>query len=745
MLESTETFGRQIRTIKHNQLFLVDDPRGNIPHGNTSGFGLYQMDTRFLSCLEILLNQTQPVTLLSSTETGHLSTIVFTNGPLSAETESGETVRVHPEMIQLRRETLVFHHMYDRYSLTNYDPRTLRIRLTLALAVDFRDMFEIRDIVPPPEDASEIQPYIESSTVVFSHRDRSNRRLETRVQIKGATPRCTTEDGLAQIHFEWLMPPRSEQSCELELIPRVDDGRRTTETEPAIRTYANRERSDFQEALDRLNHQARQWHHQTTSFRSDDDDFDEMMDRNGKDIHMLTTQTAEGRFIAAGIPWFVALFGRDSIITSLFCLSLNPDIAKETLQILAHYQGRQHDPRRDEEPGKILHELRVGELARTGRIPHTPYYGSVDATALWIILLYEYFRWTDDYDTLQQLWPHALAAIEWCQQNISSSANGYCSYGHRPEGGILQQGWKDSDDSVMDANGTPGQPPIALCEVQGYVYQARHHLAALAGRMQDEALQQGLLDENREFRRRFNRDFWLAEHDFCALALDGQGRPLDVISSNPGHCLSSGIFSTEHAQKVARRLLQRDMFTQWGIRTLSRAAVAYNPMSYHNGSVWPHDSAIVARGFAKLGYADHVEKVFTGLFQASRHMFYKRLPELFCGFDRGEGHEADPPVRYPVACIPQAWAAAAPYSLVESMLNFSPNAAEKTLTIRSPTLPPWLNVLNIDNLRVGDARVDLQFRRSRRTVTVDVKELSGDLNVIVEIAGSRTRSGHAEE
>lgn len=737
MAESTETFGRHIRTIKHNQLFLVDDLRGNIPRGNTSGFGLYHMDTRFLSCLETTLNGTQLAPLLSSTEMGHLSTIVFTNGPLKAEADSGEMVDVPHEMLELKRETVLFDHLYDRFSLANYSPATLKIQWTLAVAADFRDMFEIRGIVPPPAEEQDHRPTIDGSEILFSHRDRSDRLLQTRIRIKGGDPRIGECDGITQIRFEWLMPPRKVHSCELQVIPAVVEAD-AVDQPPANASFTQSlKTSGFEEASVRLNHRAREWHDHTTRFISDNDDFNEMMARNGKDIHMLTTQTPMGRYPVAGIPWFVALFGRDSLITALYCLPLNPDISRDVLSILAQYQGKENNSERDEEPGKILHELRVGELARVGAIPHTPYYGSVDATSLWIILLYEYYRWTDDRETLERLWPHALAAMEWCEQNISKSPNGYCFYAHRPERGILQQGWKDSDDGVVDEDGKTGRPPIALCEVQGYVYQARQNLAHLAEVMGDESRKQRLLQENQEFRRRFNRDFWMADQEFCALALDGQGRPFRVISSNPGHCLYSGILSDEHAHKVARRLLAPDMFSDWGIRTLSREMAAYNPMSYHNGSVWPHDNAMIARGFARMGQAALVEQVFSGLFHASRHMFYKRLPELFCGFGRSEGREADPPVRYPVACIPQAWAAASMYSLVQSMLNFTPNAAQNTLSIRSPKLPSWLDVLHVNNLRVGQAQVDLEFRRSRRTVTVDVKEISGDLNIQVEIANHR--------
>lgn len=741
MPESTETFGKHTRTIKYNQLFLVDNTHGEIPLHNTSGLGFYRMDTRFLSCLEIRLNDTPPVPLLSSTETGHSSAIVYTNGPLCAENELNDVDQLPPEKIQLKRESLLFDQLYERFTLANYSARTLKITLTLTLAVDFRDMFEIRGIVPVQDEDATVQPTVEQGELVFARRDRSDHLLQTRLRIKGANPVFQIGDETTVVQLSWFVAPGKPQSFELELLSLID--RELAPPESSIPSSepnppeTELHQTNFHESMLRLNHRAIEWNHRTTRFLSDNEDFNEMMARSSKDIRMLMTQTPEGRYMAAGIPWYVALFGRDSIITSLFCLPLDPDLAKGTLKILAKHQGRAHCPERDEEPGKILHELRVGELARIGEIPHTPYYGSVDATPLWIILLYEYFRWTDDRETLDELWPTALAAMGWCDRNIDESPNGYCYYGHQAARGILQQGWKDSDDGVVTPSGEIARPPIALSEVQGYVYQARRHLGQIAELRGEAEFAQQLQAKNEEFRDRFNRDFWISDLEYCALGLDRNGEPLHVIASNPGHCIGSGILTDDHARKVARRIIEDDMFSGWGIRTLSGNEVAFNPMSYHNGSIWPHDNAIIARGFARIGETALVEKTFSGLFNSARHMFYKRLPELFCGFERSEGREADPPVRYPVACIPQAWAAASMYSLIQSMLNFTPNAAEKTLSIRSPKLPSWLDVLHVNNLRVGEARIDLAFRRSQRTVTVDVKDLTGELDVLVEITAPR--------
>lgn len=739
MADFIESFGRKIRTIKHNDLFLVDDVYGNIPAVNQNGFGLYLGDTRMLSCFEISLNGTTPAPLLSSTETGYLSSLVYTNGPLVTTNERGSEVQIAPETVQLRRETIVFDHLYDRFLIENFGRQAVHLELQIVIDADFFDMFEIRGIVARAVD--ERMPKIarpDCKSVTYQMTDRSQRLLETRIIVDGDDV-CIRDDGTKHVlHMRWLAEPREPKRLELRVAPSIsaegvslqsddDSSRRDT-----TRTNIN-ESEGFDEVLLRQSHRTRQWQDRTTRFSSDNEDFNEMMRRNARDIQMLLTQTDEGRYVAAGIPWFVALFGRDSLITSLFCLPFNPEIARETLLLLARYQADETDASRDAQPGKILHELRTGSLARLNAIPHTPYYGSVDSTPLWLILLKQYCDWTGDLDTIRRLWPNAIRALQWMERNILASQNGYCIYGDHPPLGIVQQGWKDSNESVMYSDGRQVEPPVALCEVQSYVYQARESVLQLGRLLDDPQLPAELAERNEELKTRFNRDFWLSDEGYCALALDGDLHPCAVISSNAGHCLESGLLTTDHAHLVAERLMEKDLFNGWGIRTLSCHAEAYNPMSYHNGSVWPHDNAMIARGLSKFGYAEEVEQIFSGLFHASRHMAYRRLPELFCGFDRSQIRDGDPPVRYPVACIPQAWAAASAFSLLQSMLNMSASAIDNRLTIREARLPSGINNLRVDNLRVGKAVVDLEFRRTHRSVTVDVSDLRGDLAVQIEL------------
>jgi len=730
-IKQSEDFVSRNRTIKHNHLYLVDDGQGNVPYQNGSGMGLYHLDTRFLSCFEIKLQNTDPIPLLSSTDLGYMSTIVFTNGELEAFTEDGTPLQLPAETIQLKRETVLYGLQFERYWLINYYPKPIQINLAFTFDADFKDMFEIRSIVPPCEDKQRppmVDDTSEKPILIFTHKDRSGRHLQTGIRFLDLQPEITVVGNPTTVVYSMLLQPREPVTFNYEIQTIVNDKMMNSgNIEASV--------SGMDEALSLLNFRTKRFHGDMTTFYSDNDDFNEMMSRNQKDMNMLMTHTDEGSYVAAGIPWYVALFGRDSLITSRFAMILNPSIGRESLKILAKHQGVKHDPLREEEPGKILHELRVGELARLKQIPHTPYYGSVDATPLFIITLYDYFKWTNDCDTLIELWPNAIKAMEWIDTNLQLHKLGYSTYGLKCENGILQQGWKDSHDSVMNAAGIVGVPPIALSEVQAYVYMAKQRLAELSNIMDDRALRQRLRLEAQEFRRRFNEDFWVESLDYCALGMDTEGDLFDVVATNPGHGLEGGIFYQDKAEKVVERLMAPDMFSGWGIRTLSADATAYNPMSYHNGTIWPHDNALVARGFAEMNRPDLVAQVFTGLFESARHMHYRRLPELFCGFRKEEGKEGDPPVRYAVACSPQAWAAAAMYSLIQSMLNIIPDAPNKTLRIKSPMLPPFLNRLQVNNLHVGQASVDLDFRRADSTdlVTVDVRNRQGELEIIITL------------
>jgi glycogen debranching enzyme len=397
------------------------------------------------------------------------------------------------------------------------------------------------------------------------------------------------------------------------------------------------------------------------------------------------------------------------------------------LCILAKYQGKVDDDWREEEPGKILHEIRYGEMARCQEIPHTPYYGTVDATPLWLMLYAEYYTWTQDWDLLEQLWENALAAMDWIDRNLQ--ATGYLAYQRRSQRGLVNQGWKDSDDCIVDRNGHLATDPIALCEVQAYVYAAKIRLSELAKLKGHTDLAEKWQAEARELKMRFNRDFWLKDRGFCALALDGEGKPVDSITSNPGHCLQLGIFDPEKASSVAERLQAPDMFNGWGIRTLSSLSPAYNPMGYHVGSVWHHDNSLITMGLRSLGLVDPALEIAQGLLDMTLEQPYQRPPELFCGYARSPGGRA---VRYPVACSPQAWASGTIFQLLQMMGNLVPNAKENYLRIVEPKLPKSICHLAIENLKIGQTVLSLEFDRAADTTACRVTKKRGNLKVTIE-------------
>ena len=437
---------------------------------------------------------------------------------------------------------------------------------------------------------------------------------------------------------------------------------------------------------------------------------------------------ADGFVPYAGIPWYVAPFGRDALITALQLLPFEPEIARGTLRYLARLQGTVDDAFTDQEPGKILHEYRRGEMATCREIPFIPYYGSVDATPLFVMLASAYLKWTDDVDFAREMWPAVERALAWMWAMGEAQGRGFLAYARRSPVGLPNQGWKDSHDSVMYADGRLAEPPIALAEVQGYQYAALLGAAAMAEALGRDAEVPALRARARRLQERFEADFWLPDEAFYALALDRDGAPCRVISSNPGHLLWTRIVSDSRAQIVARRLLQDDMFTGWGLRTLSSRERAYNPMSYHNGSVWPHDTALAAVGMREYGMNAQFLTLATGLFEAVLQFDDMRMPELFCGFPRVAGYA---PTRYPVACSPQAWASGVVFQLIGAMLGLRPEAADNQITLARPTLPGWLTWIEIRGLRVSKSRLGMRVLQGSDGAAVELLARDGDAELVV--------------
>jgi glycogen debranching enzyme len=482
----------------------------------------------------------------------------------------------------------------------------------------------------------------------------------------------------------------------------------------------------FHAASAEVQRERAQWEDQFARLSSSNENFNAWLSHSLHDLAVLQTASENGAYVYAGIPWFATIFGRDGLITALETLTFAPGVAAGVLRTLARLQGQHVSAERDEEPGKIIHEVRYGEMAATGEIPFGRYYGSIDATPLFLLLLVEYADRTGDLPLIEELWPAAMAAMLWI--DTATDEEGYLSYARRSASGLINQGWKDSHDAVAHEDGTLAQAPIALAEVQSYVYAAKIGMARLARRLErfvEAATWEG---QAARLREHFNRDFWMPEEGTFGLALDGDRRLCRVVSSNAGHCLFGAIADHDKAQATMSRLTQEDMWCGWGIRTLSARVRRYNPMSYHNGSVWPHDNALIAAGCARYGTAHYAAQILTALFDASQTLEGYRMPELFCGFPR-QLHQH--PVPYPVACKPQAWAAASVFLLLQAMLNVTIDAWDRRVTVNRAHLPPWLQRVEIRGLSVGAARLDLSVSRGRYSAAVEVLEKHGDVEVIV--------------
>ncbi len=694
--------------MKDAGIFLCARPDGDIHPARITGEGLYANDTRYLSELRVELGGKSPVLLSYAAETGYRAVVNATNALLPLD----EARSVPQQTLGVRRVIAVGSRLFHQLELANFAGRAVATTLELWLAADFADVFEVRGADQRSARGHALAPKLTSKGLLLAYVGEDEQFRETVVEFD-PKPEAIAFDG-QRAHVSWpvALGPGESTSILVTAEPSLGGKRRA------------RRRLDT--TLTRLQCAQREWEAECTAVETDNELFDKFVAASLRDLHALMTPLPGGEIVAAGIPWYVAPFGRDSLLTAQQTLMLNPRIARNTLLALARLQARSEDPWRDAEPGKILHELRSGELAGAGIIPHTPYYGSVDSTPLFIVLAAAYHRWTGDTETLAGLRPALDAALEWIDRYGDRDGDGFVEYEVRSSGGLRNQGWKDSGDSVMHADGTLAEGPIALVEVQGYVYLAKQRIAEVYDALGAPDLAATLRDQADELRSTFNEAFWDAEEGTFVLALDGRKRQVRSVTSNPGHCLYCGIVSPERAAVLAERLMAPDMFSGWGIRTLSSLSPAYNPMSYHNGSVWPHDNALIAAGLKRYGFHEATEKIASALFDVAAGARDFRLPELYCGFDRLEGGA---PVAYPVACIPQAWAAATPFMLLQAMLGISARSGEETLAVNKPILPAWLKRSEVRDLRVASSQVSLAFERDGKVTGFSLLEQSGPVRV----------------
>ena len=694
------------QVLKSGESFAVFDQHGDIRPEGQAEEGIYHHGTRHLSGLLLRIAGQRPLLLGATSK--------WDNSRLSvdlANPDLGRGPRRLPHSsLHIARTKVLADGLYrERIVIRNFARRPVSIGLSVRYQADFADLFEVRGM----------------------RRSRRGQLLAARTASRETLLRYRGLDGvMRRTRVRFSRQPAAITATEAKFALDIPE-RRATTLEIAVaceRGPAHRRRlPSFDSALAGARRQLALVMRDSAAIITSNEVFNDWLHRSVADVAMLTSRTGAGLYPYAGVPWFSTPFGRDGLVTGLQTLWMAPELSRGVLGYLAATQADRVAPLQDAEPGKILHEMRDGEMATLGEVPFGRYYGSHDATPLFVMLAAAYWRRTADLATARALWPHVERAIAWLDRYGDPDRDGFVEYARRAESGLLQQGWKDSWDSVFHADGTLAEAPIALCELQGYAYAARLGAADLAEAVGHRARAGTLRARAATLRERFDAAFWDEELGTYALALDGDKRPCRVQSSNAGHALLTGIALPERAERLAATLLSDASYSGWGIRTIAAGAARYNPMSYHNGSIWPHDNSLIGLGLARYGFEADALRILTGLFEASRQFDLARMPELFCGFSRREGEGA---TRYPVACAPQAWAAGAIFMLLQASLGMEIDAPANRVSFRNPQLPDYLRDVPIRGLRVGRSSLDIGFERRSGGVEVRLLSRRGSVEVV---------------
>jgi len=717
IVKATDLGSAQV--LKHLDLYLVSDAFGDI-HPDSRGMGLYDGDTRILSCSSLRIADERPVVLHSDPGGSWRGVVQATNPEFRKDPgdKMGGDGRILRQTISIGRERSIAEAYRERLDIQNHGPITFDLDVELELDADYADIFEVRGYERPRRGQLLPTDVTADGGLVFGYLGLDGVTMRTHIAFDPAPVlEAASDDQGGSVVARWKSPLRPGERQVIAWTIHA-----TSEPDQALHGLDA-------DALD-PGHAHAAWLDSGARIETDNELVNQVIGRSMSDLRLLQSTDPLGEpFIAAGVPWFATLFGRDSLITSLQCLPFLPRLAIETLEILARRQATAEDPWRDAEPGKILHEFRTGEMSRTGELPFSPYYGSVDATPLWLILLGETYDWTGDDALIERFWPNALAALDWIDNWGDRDGDGFVEYERRAETGLRNQGWKDSTDAIRWLDGSLAETPIALAEVQGYVFDAKRRIARLARHRGDGALADRLEAEALDLQHRFAEHFRLPDGSI-AMALDRSKRPVDAVGSNAGHCLWTGIVPPEMAPAVAAALGTKAMDSGWGLRTYAADQPGYNPIGYHIGTVWPHDTAIAAAGLRRYGFDAAAGTLSGGLLSAAQHFPAFRLPELFCGFDRAA---TGAPIAYPVACSPQAWAAGATLMIIGTILGLQADAAARRLTLDRPNLPSDLTKVVVRGLRVGEATCDLLLHRWRGLTSAEVLRKDGPLEIVVRL------------
>ncbi len=683
--------------LKHNNTFAVFNKYGDVRQYKNSSQGIFFQGTRFLSDFRLRIEGSLPLFLSSNLkERNEMFLVDLTNPDIVADHE----IKLEKDVIHIMRQKVLWESAcYEQIFFHNFGQEEVDFEIELAVDADFDDIFEVRGA----------------------------ERLKKGVKLPLKTERNCLKlgyvgvDGLERYTLLYLKPePTYVENNRMHYSIHLSPGQSfilsptfTFEIQDQPKTKV----LSFRKAVKKHQRFLEYVDESTCEITTSNEQFNHWINRSATDLITMISETPYGPYPYAGIPWYATPFGRDGIITALECLWITPEVAKGVLRYLAATQATENDAFRDAEPGKILHETREGEMAMLNEIPFRQYYGTIDATPLFVVLAGEYYRRTGDLKTIEELWPNIEKALEWIDNYGDIDGDLFVEYERKEESGLFNQGWKDSHDSISYENGKIAELPIALCEVQGYVYDAWKKASMLAEALGHNKKAEDLSHRADELQEKFTKQFWSSKKSTFYLALTRDKKPCNIVSSNAGHCLFSGIATPEQAKKVAQSLLSEEMFTGWGIRTLSSREVRYNPMSYHNGSVWPHDNALIAYGLAKYGLKEEVAKITAALFDASLFSDGQRLPELFCGFKRKHG---EAPTNYPVACSPQAWSVATVFFVLQALLGMEIIESENRIRFYKPYLPQFLNSVTIKHLQFRDLKLNLEFARTDSSVSISL-------------------------
>jgi glycogen debranching enzyme len=697
---------RPRRSLKHDDTFIVLDSHGDIGASAGGPDGLFNADTRYLARLELVLDEVQPLLLGSNMRDDNSALAVDLTNP---DVYRNGRIVLQKDMLHIVRTIFLWRGTaYQRIGVQNHGDRPASFDLTLLFDNDFADLFEVRGEKRPRRGIGSSK-LLGPADVLFEYRGLDDGRRGTALHLDPRPTRLAVN--AATYHLDLAQH-------EVASLFVAASCNKPAGFKPA----------PFFRGLLAHRREMRRQTAGAASIETSNNIFNEVLCQSMADLNILTTDTPQGRYPYAGIPWYSTTFGRDGIITALQMLWIDPRIARGVLRRLAFYQAKSTDPLADAEPGKILHEMRGGEMAALREVPFAQYYGSVDATPLFVLLAGLYFERTGDEETLIELWPSIEAALGWIDGPGDPDRDGFVEYQRASEQGLANQGWKDSYDAIFHADGRLAEGYIALAEVQGYVFAAKRLAARCALRLGKADRAQALEAEAERLAERFEKAFWCEELGTYALALDGKKQPCKVRTSNAGQLLFTGIVSADRARLVAADLMRPHFFTGWGIRTVAHGEARYNPMSYHNGSIWPHDNALIALGLARYGLKHSVAHLFKALFDAATYMDLRRLPELFCGFRREKRRG---PTLYPVACAPQAWASATPFTLLEAALGLEFDAGRGEIRLRNPRLPAFLNEVVLRDLRLGPSSVDLRVSRHGGDVSLEVLRTRGQIQVSI--------------